>query len=48
MNFSALLGLIFGSKQEKDLRKLQPIVDKVNTYTDSYSALSDEALKAKC
>jgi len=38
---------IFGSQNERTLKKLRPIVDQANTFEAQISPLSDEALKAK-
>jgi len=38
---------IFGDQNAKDVKKLQPIVDKINGWEDKTLALSDEELKAK-
>lgn len=38
---------IFGSQNERNLKKLRPIVEQVNAFEPAISALSDEALKAK-
>ncbi|MEQ4490172.1 MAG: preprotein translocase subunit SecA [Dehalococcoides mccartyi] len=37
----------FGDSNEKEIRALEPLVDKINQLESSFSALSDEALKAK-
>jgi preprotein translocase subunit SecA len=42
-----ILGVLFGSKQERDLKKLNPIVAEVNTFTDAVKPLTDDQLKAK-
>tara|TARA_Y100000768_G_scaffold55991_1_gene37308 strand:+ start:19075 stop:21762 length:2688 start_codon:yes stop_codon:yes gene_type:complete len=42
-----LLDKIFGSKNEKVLRKVQPLVESINTLEESYSFLSDNELKSK-
>jgi len=41
-----ILSKLFGSN-ERELRKLQPIVDKINSFEDGIGRLSDEELKAK-
>jgi protein translocase subunit secA len=41
---SKLLG---GSKSEKDVKKIQPIVKSINEYFESYSSLSNNELRAK-
>ncbi len=38
---------IFGSQNEKEIKKLEPLLLKVNSYEDSVSSLSDDALRAK-
>jgi|WetSurMetagenome_2_1015567.scaffolds.fasta_scaffold02431_3 preprotein translocase subunit SecA len=42
-----VLGAVFGSKQDRDMRKLRPIVEKVNGFRDAVGALTDEQIKAK-
>jgi len=36
---------IFGSKHEKDIKKIQPLVDRINELFGSYQSLSDEAFR---
>ena len=38
---------IFGTHSERELKRIYPIVDKVESYHDQMAALSDEELKAK-
>ncbi len=38
---------IMGSKSERDIKKIQPIVDEIKTFEDEVKALSDDELKAK-
>ena len=38
---------IFGSKNERELKKIQPIVEKVNVLESQIQAMSDEKLKAQ-
>ncbi|MEX0686729.1 MAG: preprotein translocase subunit SecA [Balneolales bacterium] len=38
---------LFGSKSEKDLKRLQPIVEEIKSYEEEMKALTDEELKAK-
>ena len=38
---------IFGSKHEKDVRSLIPIVEEINGHFESYKDLSDDELRAK-
>ncbi len=38
---------IFGSKHERDIKKLMPIVEEINRHFDGYASLTDEELAAK-
>ena len=38
---------LFGSHSDRELKKIKPIVDKIEALEEEYRALSDEALKAK-
>jgi preprotein translocase subunit SecA len=38
---------IIGSKNERDLKKMRPLIEKINAYDDEYKALTDEQLQAK-
>ncbi len=42
-----LLSKVFGSKSDKDIKKIQPIVDKINALGPEMEKLSDDELKAK-
>ncbi len=42
-----LLKKIFGTKTERELKRIQPLVEQINGLEDSISALSDEKLKKK-
>lgn len=42
-----LFDKMFGTHSERELKRITPIVDKIEALQDSYKALSDEALKAK-
>lgn len=42
-----LLKLIFGTKNQRDIRRLMPIVRKVNALEEQYQTLTEEQLKAK-
>jgi preprotein translocase subunit SecA len=42
-----LLEKFFGSKREKDVEALYPIVDEINEYFEEYQSLSDEELQGK-
>ena len=43
----SLLTKIFGSKNERELRKLQPVVEATNSLEQKMRAMSDEQLKAQ-
>ncbi len=38
---------MFGSKNDREIKKLQPIVDKINGFEDAIKKLTDDQLKAK-
>ena len=38
---------LFGSKKEKDVRDLSPLVDEINEIYEEYQSLSEEELKGK-
>ena len=42
-----VLQKMFGSKNERDLKRYQPIVEKVNALADTYAAMDDEGLRAQ-
>jgi preprotein translocase subunit SecA len=42
-----LLKAIFGTKNEREIKRLQPVIDKINQLEESYQALSEDQLKAK-
>ena len=42
-----LVKKIFGNSNERELKKLQPIVDKINSYEPNISKLNDRELKDK-
>lgn len=44
---NSVLKAIFGTKHEREMKTLQPIVDKINSFESSIQSLSDEALRAK-
>ncbi len=41
------LSKIFGTKHEREMRRMQPLVDKINNFEPAIKALSEEQLKAK-
>jgi len=44
---TALLHKIFGSKNDRELKKLRPLVEKINQLEPEFTSLSPEALRAK-
>jgi preprotein translocase subunit SecA len=42
-----VLKKLFGSKHDKDVRILRPLVDEINAFSEQYQKLSDEELKGK-
>ena len=42
-----IFGAIFGSQNERDIKKIRPVVDKINSLEPEIQKLSDEELKAK-
>ncbi|HAG90428.1 MAG TPA: preprotein translocase subunit SecA, partial [Bdellovibrionales bacterium] len=38
---------IFGTKHDRDMKKLRPLIDKINGLEPSMQALTDEQLQAK-
>ena len=43
----SLLKTVFGSKHDRDTRRVQPIVDEINRIGETLTGLTDEALQAK-
>ena len=42
-----ILDTIFGSHSKRELKKIKPIVDKIEALEDSYRKMTDAELKAK-
>src|SRR5436189_3236233 len=42
-----ILKKILGSKNQRELKRLMPIVHRINEFDEQYKSLSDEALRAK-
>jgi len=47
MNFLDIISAVFGSKQERDIKKIRPILEKVKSYYDQIHLLNDEDLRKK-
>ncbi len=45
--FNLILKKIFGSKTERDMKRVQPLVDRINAFEVEYQSLSEDQLKAK-
>lgn len=43
--FDSMMKKIFGTKQDRDIRALKPILDQVNALETKYKSMSDEELK---
>ncbi|MBR2631992.1 MAG: preprotein translocase subunit SecA, partial [Lentisphaeria bacterium] len=44
---NAIIKAIFGTKSQRDVKKMRPLVAKINRIEEEYQQLSDDALKAK-
>ena len=42
-----LVQKLFGTHSEHELKRIKPIVDKVESYHDAMAALTDDELKGK-
>jgi len=42
-----LIQKIFGTQNERELKKLHPLVDKINALDAEFAALSDDEIKAR-
>ena len=47
MTLLDILGFVFGSKQERDIKKLYPVLELVNNWREQVSKLDDDQLRAK-
>ena len=47
MIIDGIIKKIFGTKNDRELKRIQPMVDKINQIEDSYIKLTDDQLKAK-
>ena len=45
--FSAILKAIFGTKSQRDVKKMMPLVRRINALEEEYQKLSDAELQAK-
>src|SRR5262245_12403755 len=44
--FESLLKGLFGSKHDRDVKRVAPLVEAINTHAEEYRALPDEGLRA--
>ena len=42
-----ILKAFFKTKNERDVRRMKPIVDRINVIEEEYQGLSDDGLRAK-
>ena len=47
MNFNAIISALFGNKASRDIKKIQPLVEKVKAAYPAIQALSNDELRAK-
>jgi preprotein translocase subunit SecA len=45
--FETLLKSVFGSKHDREVKRVRPVVDEINRHFESYQALSDDELRGK-
>ncbi|MBM3261867.1 MAG: preprotein translocase subunit SecA [candidate division Zixibacteria bacterium] len=45
--FSKLLGKIFGTKQDRDIKRFTPLVEEINAWADEFRTLTDEQFPEK-
>ena len=43
--FATIVKKIFGSKSERDVKRLRPLVAKINALEEQYQSLTEEQLK---
>ena len=42
-----VLRKLFGSKHERDVKAVEPLVDEINQHVEEYAKLSDDDLRSK-
>ncbi|MDE6073736.1 MAG: hypothetical protein K2F80_03975, partial [Muribaculaceae bacterium] len=47
MSFLGILGKLFGNKSQRDLKEIQPIVDRINALGPEMQKLSNDQLRQK-
>jgi len=41
---TSLVTKVFGNKHERDVKKLAPLVDEINSYSEEFQSLNEETL----
>ena len=47
MSFNNFLKKLFGNKSQRDMKEIQPLVDKINSVYPEIAALSNDELRAR-
>ena len=47
MNFTKILKSLFGDKSARDMKLIQPLVDKAKSFTPQVQAMSNDELRAR-
>jgi preprotein translocase subunit SecA len=47
MNFNSILKSLFGDKSSRDMKAIQPLVEKAKSFTAQVEALSNDELRAR-
>ena len=47
MNFNSILKSLFGDKSSRDMKAIQPLVEKAKTFTAQVEKLSNDELRAR-
>ena len=47
MNLNSILKSLFGDKSSRDMKAIQPLVEKAKTFTPQVQALSNDELRAR-
>ena len=47
MNFTKLLKSLFGDKSSRDMKLIQPLVEKAKSFTPQVEAMSNDELRAR-
>ena len=47
MNFTKILKSLFGDKSSRDMKLIQPLVDKAKSFTPQIQAMSNDELRAR-